>query len=401
MKTFVYKARTLSGAVVSGQVVANEINEVKAKLRNQHLIPIKVVVKSKGFQFSGLGVDSVPQKALVASTRQFATMINSGITVSQSLSILKNSTDNKPLAKVYDKMEQKIMSGEKLAESMQPFPKVFDNVFTSMVEAGEKGGILHDVLNRMSDYTEKSHKLKSKIKAAMWYPLGVITVGTGIIGFILVYVIPKFTEFFKSADQELPLITQIVVDVSDFVRNYWYGIPIAIIIAFVTIVRLAKSKTFVEAYHTFILKVPLFGSLIQKADMAKVCRTISTLLQAGVDITSTLDMASKVCSNTNIARSISEARLSVINGNAISKPLEKNPFIPLMVTKMIAVGEQSGTIDQLLFKLSDYYEHEVEQTAETLTTFIEPALIVILGGMVAFIIIAMYMPIFKLAGAGA
>lgn len=400
MKNFTYKARTLSGSIVSGQQTANEVNEVKASLRSKHLIPIKVAEKTKTFQFQGLGGgESVPMKSLVASTRQFSTMINSGITVSQSLSILKNSTDNKNLSKVYDKLEQKIMSGEKLAEGMQSFPKVFDNVFTNMVQAGEKGGILYDVLNKQSDYMEKSHKLKAKIKGAMYYPLGVICVGMCIIGFILYYVIPKFITFFEQSGQDLPLITQMVVDVSDLLRNYWYAVPAVIVVGVVAMSRMVKSKTFMEGYHYFILKVPLFGPLIQKADMAKVCRTISTLLQAGVDISSTLDMASKVCSNTNIANSIKHARQSVINGNAISKPLEKNPFIPLMVTKMIAVGEQSGTIDKLLSKLSDYYEHDVEQTAETLSTFVEPALIVVLGGMVAFIIIAMYMPIFKMAGA--
>ena len=399
MKNFIYKARNLTGAVVSGEMAANEVNEVKAKLRNQHLIPIKVAEKKKSFQLTLPGSDSVPTKALVASTRQFSTMINSGVTVTQSLAILKNSTDNKNLSKVYDKLEKKIMGGEKLAEAMQSFPKVFDNIFTNMVAAGEKGGILHDVLNKQSDYMEKSHKLKSKIKGAMYYPLGVICVGMAIIGFILYYVIPKFVDFFEQAGQELPLITQIVVDFSNLLREYWYAIPAIIGVSIAVILRLVKSKTFMEAYHTLILRVPLFGSLVQKADMAKMCRTISTLLQSGVDIASTLDMASKVCSNTNISNSIKQARLSVINGNAISKPLEKNPFIPLMVTKMIAVGEQSGTIDKLLSKLSDYYEHDVEQTAETLSTFVEPALIVVLGGMVAFIIIAMYMPIFKMAGA--
>ncbi len=397
MKQFYYKARNLSGNIVKGTIEAEDLIIAKTRLRKQYLIPVSINEKAKVFVISKVNT-SVPIKVLAASVRQFATLIDSGIPVSQSLSILKNSTTNRGLAQVYAILDKKVMKGEKLSEAMASFPKMFGRIFISMVEVGEKGGVLQEVLDKMASYMEKSNRIRSKVRGAIWYPAGILVVGICVVGFIMVYVIPKFSEFFASSNQELPLITQFVVSVSNTIRSYWYAIPLVGFLIVISIRHIIKNPVTTQYYHTFVFRFPLLGKLIKISEMAKICRTISILLKSGVDIVNTLQLAEQVSTNVNIKKTIKQSRQSVVDGGPMSKSFEASPYVPAMVSRMIAVGEQSGSIDGMLSRVADYYEHDVEQLTETLSTLIEPILIVVLGGLVAFIIVAMYMPIFKMSG---
>ncbi|MEC9282080.1 MAG: type II secretion system F family protein [Bdellovibrionota bacterium] len=398
MAIYLYQAKQPGGKVVRGEVQASSEVEARVKIRSQQLIPIRVMPKSgaKGTKKTGIG--KIKPKELQVFTRQFATMIDSGIPISQALQILADGTQSPPLKKVLNGVKEDLNSGKRLAESMQSFPGAFDKLYVNLVRAGEEGGVLDTILDRLAMYIEKAAKIKGQIKSAMTYPAIILLVSALVIGVILGFVIPKFMELFQSTGQELPEITQMVVDWSDFLREKWYVVLIGGAAVF-TSIKVFVGTPLGKAYlDNLVIRIPVLGTLVQKAEIARFSRTMSTLIASGVPLLDGLDICAQTIGNQVIAESIVEARATVAEGKSIISPLAKNPFIPDMVVQMIGVGEQTGALDTMLEKIADFYEDEVDEAVGALTSIMEPLMMVFLGGIIAFLVIAMYMPIFNMAG---
>lgn len=398
MAVYLYQAKQPGGKVVRGEVQATSEVEARVKIRSQQLIPIRVMPKSgaKGVKKTGIG--KIKPKELQVFTRQFATMIDSGIPISQALQILADGTQSPPLKKVLAGVKEDLNSGKRLAESMQSFPGAFDKLYVNLVRAGEEGGVLDTILDRLAMYIEKAAKIRGQIKSAMTYPAIILLVSALVIGVILGFVIPKFMELFRSTGQELPEITQMVVDWSDFLREKWYVVLIGGAAVFTSVkvfVGTPAGKTYMD---NLVIRIPVLGTLVQKAEIARFSRTMSTLIASGVPLLDGLDICAQTIGNQVIAESIVEARAVVSEGKSIISPLAKNPFIPDMVVQMIGVGEQTGALDTMLEKIADFYEDEVDEAVSALTSIMEPLMMVFLGGIIAFLVIAMYMPIFNMAG---
>ena len=398
MAVYLYQAKQPGGKVVRGEVQATSEVEARVKIRSQQLIPIRVMPKSgaKGVKKTGIG--KIKPKELQVFTRQFATMIDSGIPISQALQILADGTQSPPLKKVLAGVKEDLNSGKRLAESMQSFPGAFGKLYVNLVRAGEEGGVLDTILDRLAMYIEKATKIRGQIKSAMTYPAIILLVSALVIGVILGFVIPKFMELFRSTGQELPEITQMVVDWSDFLREKWYVVLIGGAAVFTSVkvfVGTPAGKTYMD---NLVIRIPVLGTLVQKAEIARFSRTMSTLIASGVPLLDGLDICAQTIGNQVIAESIVEARAVVSEGKSIISPLAKNPFIPDMVVQMIGVGEQTGALDTMLEKIADFYEDEVDEAVSALTSIMEPLMMVFLGGIIAFLVIAMYMPIFNMAG---
>lgn len=399
MPRYSYQAKSLSGQLIRGEMEAASDSELRIKLRANKLIPLKVKVKEKQKIFSGLSVSSgkVPDKELQIFTRQFATLVNSGIPIVQSIEILGSSTKDPVLKKTILRLKEDIESGKKLADSMMLHPNVFDNLYVNLVKAGEESGSLDKILERLAGYIEKSGKIKGKITGALFYPAGIIVVAAIVVGAILTFVIPKFESLFKSSGQELPWLTQQVVFASHFLIGYWYvviGGIVGIIWSFLSFKRTPTGKVFLDK---LLVQAPLFGPLIQKGSIARFTRTLGTMIQCGVPIIEGLSIAGKVVNNSVLEKTFILAREVILQGQSIVGPLSKDPYIPDMVVQMIGVGEQTGALDVMLNKIADFYEDEVDYAVGALTSMIEPIMMVFLGGLIAGLVIAMYLPIFKMA----
>lgn len=399
MAVFLFQAKVPGGKVVRGEVEASSEVEARVKIRAQQMIPVKIMPKAGGAKkVKKTGHGKVKPKDLQVFTRQFATMIDSGIPISQALQILGESSTAPALKTILEGVREDLNSGKRLAESMQSFPGAFDKLYINLVKAGEEGGVLDTILDRLAEYIEKAAKIKGQIKSAMMYPAVIVLVSALVIGVILGFVIPKFMELFQSTGQELPEITQMVVDWSDFLREKWY----------VVVAVIAGSSFGFKAWHAtpsgknymdnVFIRIPILGSLVQKAEIARFARTMSTLIASGVPLLEGLEICANVIGNNVIADSVREAKAVVSEGKTIVSPLAKNPFIPDMVVQMIGVGEQTGAIDTMLEKIADFYEDEVDEAVGALTSVLEPLMMVVLGGIIAFLVIAMYMPIFQMAG---
>ncbi|MCB0357447.1 MAG: type II secretion system F family protein, partial [Bdellovibrionales bacterium] len=370
----------------------------------QKYIPLRIVPKSavnkaKNKSSSGLlgGSKGVNPKELQVFTRQFSVLVGAGIPIVDSIDAMigpgKTPVMNATLKSVVNDIEK----GKRLADALSVHSKVFDKMYVNLVKAGEEGGVLDEVLQRLAAYIEKSVKLKGKIKGAMFYPVAVIIIAILVIIGILVFVVPNFVKMFQDAGKELPALTQMVVDSSNFVLSRWYiviGACVAIPYAFKMYISTAEGKI---NFDKIMINVPLFGSLIQKGAIARFSRTLSTLLSAGVRIIDSLDIAASTAGNYVVEQNILDAKESISKGKSIADPFKKSKYIPDMVTQMIAVGEQTGALDTMLSKIADFYEDEVETAADALTSLIEPLLMVFLGGIIAVLVIAMYLPIFDLA----
>ncbi|HEX4923451.1 MAG TPA: type II secretion system F family protein [Bdellovibrionales bacterium] len=400
MSTFRYQAKMLNGRVVKGQIDAANETEARVKLRAQQMIPVSVVAKSEKSKSGGAGgflQPSVKPKDLQIFTRQFSTLIASGIPVVQSLELLEKATKNVTLKSALLAIRNDISSGRRLAESMERHPKVFDRLFVNLVKAGEEGGVLDTILNRLATYIEKAVKLKNKVVGAMYYPVGVIAVSGLVVFAIMKFVIPQFEKLFKESGMELPLPTKIVIELSHFVQDYWWVILAAIIGAVTGIKAYYNTKEGRRALDLIMLKSPVLGSLLQKSAIARFSRTLSTLLACGVGIMDALEVSAKVSGNAIIEETLLKAKQVIAEGKSIVIPLSQDKFIPEMVTQMIGVGEQTGSMDTMLAKIADFYEEEVDTAVGAMTSLIEPLMMVFLGGMIGGIVIAMYLPIFDLA----
>lgn len=401
MAAFIFQAKTADGRAVKGEVQAASEEEARVRLRAQKLVPIKVVSKSaplsekKGGGFGG----TVPAKELQVFTRQFATLINSGVPVVQSLEAMIGPGRSPALNSTLKKLQAEVSKGRRLAECMREHPKVFDHMYVNLVHAGEEGGVLDNVLERLAVYIEKSVKLKGKIKGAMFYPAAVIVVAILVVSGIMIFVIPSFVKMFEDSGMELPWLTQQVIVVSHYFTSYWWvllGIMIAIPMG---IKNYYATKDGRQTIDTFMLKVPLFGDLITKGAVARFSRTLSTMLNAGVRIIEALDIAAATTKCWPIEQVLLQAKDSISKGNNLSDPFRTSKLIPDMVAQMVSVGEKTGNVDSMLDKIANFYEDEVETSAEGLTSMIEPLLMVVLGGIIAVLVIAMYLPVFNLAGA--
>lgn len=400
MPIYIFQAKSADGKFVKGEVEALNEAEARVKIRAQKMIPIKITARAglnKELKKFALFKDSVSRKDLQIFTRQLAVLIGAGVPVVQSLEAMIQGARSPALGRVLEKVVEDVEKGKPLAQAMGVHGHVFDRMYVNLITAGEEGGMLDGVLNRLAEYIEKSVKMKGKIVGALWYPGAIVVVATGVIVGILVFVIPQFVAMFEGMGQELPTLTQWVINASKMVQKYWYlviavgvGIPLSLKTYYAT----ENGRKILDA---FILDVPIFGDLILKGSIARFTRTLSTLLQAGVRIMDSLEIAANTAGNWIIENAIQKAKTSVSKGKTLAEPLKQEKYMPNMVVQMISVGEQTGNLDTMLGKIADFYEDEVDQAANTLTSMIEPLLMVFLGGIIAVLVVAMYLPIFNMA----
>lgn len=393
-----FQAKALGGKVIRGEIDAATDVEARVKLRAQQLIPIRISVKGEKRTLSaGFTSSQVKPKDLQIFTRQFATLINSGIPVVQALQILAGATQSLVLKNALQKVRTDLESGKRLGDCLEPHSNVFDNLYVNLVRAGEEGGVLDTILNRLAIYIEKSVKIRNKVQGALFYPAAILFVAGIVIFAIMTFVIPKFKELFTSSGQELPALTQFVVGMSEFFVSYWYLIIGGVIGAGITLKQYFGTQEGKNLLDVYLIAVPVFGSLIQKSAIARFTRTLSTMLSSGVSIIDALDISAKVCGNRVIENSLMAAKKSISEGKSIVNPLSTNKYIPDMVVQMIGVGEQTGALDVMCGKIADFYEEEVDYAVSALTSVLEPLMMVFLGGIIAFLVVAMYLPIFNMA----
>ena len=403
MLTFAFQAKTIQGKVIRGTIEAENDIEVRVKLKTQHLIPIKVTQKksaaaSAGSKSSNLPwFRGVPAKELQGMTRQLSTLINSGIPILNGISILKNSTQNKNLKDTLTNIAHRIEDGSDLSAALAAHPHIFDSSYVSMVRSGEKSGTLDVTFQDIAIYIEKSEKIKGKVKSALWYPAIVIIISAIVIGVIMVYVIPKFEELFLQANMQLPVVTMIVLTTSHFIAGYWYLIILAIIIIIFSFMSFYKSEKGRRIVDTNILRVPVFGPLVQKGCLARSCRTFASMLSSGVFALDCLEVSADTAGNYVIQKAFRDAKEFIVEGGSMTVPFSKNKYIPSMMVQMIGIGEQTGALDTLMAKLANFYEEEVEQLTAALLSVIEPVMIVFLGLVIGFIVVALYLPVFQIA----
>ena len=397
MAVFQWTGKTAKGALQqSGEIVANSKEEVIAQLRKRNIIPATVTKKPTQL-LSGLMMGKAKDKDIVIFTRQFATMIDAGLPLVQALEILSKQTENKALAKVIGEVKIDVEGGSTFADALKKHPRMFSELYANMVAAGEAGGILDTILNRLAQYIEKAMKLKKKVKGAMIYPSVIVSVAILVIVIIMVFVVPTFAKMFTTLGGILPLPTRIILAMSHFLAGIGGLIVLASIIGIVVFIvqfrKTEKGKTIIDA---IMLKFPIIGVLILKVAIAKFTRTLGTLVSSGVPILDSLEITAKTAGNKIIERAVYEVRKGVSEGKTLADPLEKAKVFPPMVTQMISVGESTGAVDNMLNKIADFYDDEVDNAVANLTSMLEPLIMVFLGATVGFIIIAMYLPIFKL-----
>lgn len=396
MPVFEYTGRTPTGQTVSGTLEAKNKQELMQLLRRQRVIVTNVKRKSKSLNLTiGTGVKAVE---ISRFTRQFAVMIEAGLPLVQCLDILAAQTTNKVLAKVIANVRDTVSSGSTLADALAKEKKVFDQLYVSMIEAGEVGGALDVILKRLADYREKADAIKRKIKGALTYP-AIMLVMLVLISFImLTFIIPIFAGMFEGLGAELPKPTQIVINLSNWLKGNLHliiGGAILIVIIYKLMRKNSKTRYYIDY---LFLKLPLFGMLIRKTAVARFSRTLGTLIQSGVNIIDALQVTAKTAGNDVIARAIKNAIIAISQGETIAKPLEESRVFPPMVVQMINVGEKTGNLDTMLAKIADFYEEEVDSAVETLTAMIEPLMTVVMGIVVGGLLVAMYLPMFDIIG---
>lgn len=397
MPTYTYSARNAAGAIQTGEIDLPSREEVNRYLVRQRLIPIRIVEKKEAFSIK-LGT-GIKMRDIVILTRQFATMINSGLPLVQSLDILAKQSENKALSKVIEDVTYDVEAGNTLADALRKHPKVFSDLYVNMVAAGEAGGILDVILLRLATFLEKNDALVRKIKGAMIYPGVIFTVAIAAVAVLLIFVIPTFQSMFEGAGIPLPGPTLFVIFLSQLLQSYWYvfvGAIAAIIFGFRQVYRTDGGQL---AIDSAMLKLPIFGDLLRKSAVARFTRTLGTLVASGVSILDGLEITARTAGNRVIHDAIMSSRASIAGGETIAEPLRQSGAFPPMVVQMINVGEQTGGLDEMLNKIADFYDDEVDAAVEALLSAMEPLMIVFLGTIVGGMIVAMYLPIFDMIGA--
>jgi len=398
MAEFVWEARARTGELRKGTMEADDEPAVQARLRGQQLMPTKIKKKSAALNLKfGSGVDL---RDVVTFTRLFATMIGAGLPIVQCLDILCNQTDNKHFAVVLRDVKANVEQGATFSDSLRRHPKVFDPLYVNLVQAGEVGGILDTILSRLAVYNEKAIKLRRQLRGAMVYPSSVLVIFMGVLGILLGWVIPSFKTIFKDlgSSDELPWLTQVVIAVSEAFIGYLPFILLAMIAFAVFITWFYRTPRGKKLFHTIMLKLPVMGPVLRKIAVARFTRTLGTLLSSGVAIRDAMEIVANTAGNVVVEEAILYARAKISEGKNMAAPLMETNVFPPMVVQMVGVGEQTGALDAMLSKIADFYEEEVDVAVAAMTSLIEPAMMVSIGGTVGVVLIAMYLPIFSIAG---
>ena len=396
-ETYQYKVRDRSGNLVSGTLVADNERLVLERLREMGYTPLEVGKEKKGLNFEiNIKPQKVKLKEIAVFSRQFATMVNSGLPILRALTILSEQTTNKELAKTLTAVRADVEQGASLSAAMAKFPKIFNDLYIAMVKSGETGGVLDDVLLRLAAVLEREVHLRQKIKSAMTYPVAVVALVVLIMGAMLLFVVPQFKSIYGQLGGTLPLPTRVLLMMSDAVKKYWYLVILGAV-GFTFLFRRYKATENGRATIDAIkLKVPIFGPLFHKTALSRFSSTAGMLLRSGVPILQALDIVSDTVNNKVMAKAIKDVQDAVREGESIAKPLSKHPVFPPMVVQMLAVGEETGQVDTMLDKVATFYDNEVEASVDALTSLIEPLLIAIIGGAVGAAVIALYMPMFNI-----
>ena len=397
MPLYEYTARNQTGQIQKGQLEAQSPEEVNAHLRKNRMMLVSVRQAPKAIKLRGPARPKT--RDIVIFTRQFATMINAGLPLVQSLTILAQQTENKSLKETTKSVVYDVESGNTLADAFAKHPKAFSDLYVNMVAAGEAGGILDTILLRLATFLEKSDALIRKVKSAMIYPGVILTVAASAVAVLLIFVIPTFQSMFASVNLELPLPTRIVIGMSQILIHYWWAILAVIGATIFAIKRYYASTNGRKQIDTLLLKAPVLGDLLRKSAVSRFTRTLGTLISSGVSILDGLEITAKTAGNRVIHDAVMESRQSIAGGDTIAAPLEKSAVFPPMVISMIAVGEQTGGLDEMLSKIADFYDEEVDVAVGALLSLMEPVMIVVLGVIVGGMVVAMYLPIFDMMNA--
>lgn len=398
MPQFEFKVRDQNGKLIIGTIDAQDRDTLISRLMDKGYIIVSVKEEKPDILSIDIGSKfaRIKNKDLVFLYMQFSNLINSGISLVESLEVLEAQTNNYKLKKILAEIRKDVLSGLSLSQAMKKHPKVFNRLFVNLIKAGETGGMLDKILERIANFSEKEHRLRGKIKSAMAYPIIMLLVAGGVVTFLLTFVFPRFIKIFKRVGANLPLPTVLLIHISNYLKyNYSKLFIYAVILFF--IYKYVKSKTWGEYLITRIkMGIPVFGDLIVKASVTRFCRTLGTLLDNGVPIITAMDIVEEIIDNVILADSVKNATKIVREGGTLASAFEKDRFFPPMIIKMIQVGEKTGTLGKMLVKASEFYETEVEMTVETLISMLEPLLIVVMGAVVGFIALAMFLPIFNM-----
>ncbi len=400
MPMYKWEGRTRDGQVRKGTIEAPNEAVVTAQLRAQRIMPTKIKKSLGAVEIKIPGLKpKVKTKDIVVFTRQFATMIDAGLPLVQCLEILGGQQENPTFKEVILKVKEDVESGSTFADALAKHPRIFDRLYVNLVNAGEVGGILDTILNRLAAYIEKAMNLRKKVKGAMVYPATVVGVAILVVAIILIFVIPVFQQMFAGVGKSLPAPTLMVIALSEFTQKYFIFILLLLFALGFVYKRIYRTEKGKYAFDRMFLRAPIFGQLIRKVAVAKFTRTLGTLISSGVPILEGLDVVARTAGNAVIEEAIYKTRESISEGRTIAEPLKETKVFPPMVVQMIAVGEATGALDQMLSKIADFYDQEVDEAVGALTAMIEPLLMVFLGGTIGGLVIAMYLPVFTMAGA--
>ncbi len=400
MPVYLWVGKNRKNEVQKGELEAVSEEAVKAQLMRQRITPTKIKKKPKDLlENVSFLQPKVKERDIILFARQFSTMIDAGLPIIQCLDILHNQQANVTFKKMLKEIKESVEGGATLAEALKKFPKQFDDLFVNMIAAGEAGGILDAILRRLAAYMEKTAKLKAQVKGAMTYPIVTLIIAIIVLAVILVFVIPVFQEMFADFGGELPAATQIVVSMSEMVKSKILYIIIGVVLFTFAFKKFYRTERGRDVVDDLLLKFPVFGPLLRKVAVAKFTRTMGTMLASGVAILEALDIVAKTAGNRTVEKAIYSVRSGIAEGRTMADPLQESGVFPPMVCQMIGVGESTGALDAMLEKIADFYDEEVDQAVENLTSLIEPFMLVFLGATIGGLVVAMYLPIFKMAGA--
>jgi type IV pilus assembly protein PilC len=399
MPIYKWEGKTAKGAIKKGEMEAPGEAAIRIHLRQQNIVPTKVVAKGKEFTISLPFKKKVNQRSIAVFTRQLATMIDAGLPLVQSLEILSSQQESKVFKNIIREIREDVEGGSTFAGALKKHPATFNELYTNLVVAGEEGGILDNILNRLANYIEKSEALKKKVKSALIYPATIVGVAVIVVMILMIFVIPVFETMFKSAGQNLPLPTLIVLTISKLIKKYVIIVIPGLILLIYLMRKYYQTQNGRAVIDRLLLKLPVFGLLFKKIAVARFSRTLGTLVSSGVPILDGLNIVSRTSGNRTVEVAIQNARSSIREGETIAEPLGRSKIFPPMVIQMISVGESTGALDSMLSKIADFYEEEVDIAVANLTSLLEPFLMIFLGVVIGGVVISMYLPIFNMASA--
>jgi type IV pilus assembly protein PilC len=393
---FLWKGKDTAGQVLSGEEPARDRADAIRRLRRRKILATRVEEKPKDVKLRLGRKTRVGVKDLAVFTRQFATMINAGLPIVLCLDVMSKQVEKVSFRHVLRQVKESVQSGNTLGGSLGKHPSVFDDLYVHMVEAGEASGALDAILERLATYLEKADQLRRKIKSALMYPAVVSIIAVLATSFLLIFVIPTFAKMFSDFGGQLPLVTRIVMAMSDFLRGFWWALGAVLVVGHQLFRRYRKTEKGREKIDGLLLRTPVFGPVVRKGAVARFTRTLGTLQMSGVPILEGLAITARTAGNAIVEKAVLRTRDSVSRGETLTEPLRESEVFPPMVVQMVAVGEETGALDQMLAKIADFYEDEVDTAVEGLTSVIEPLMMVVLGGVVGGMVVAMYLPIFKM-----